>query len=235
MNNRELTAQFAELSTPLIADAALRLRLSFQLAPFGIQALIPGSRLAGRALPAKHFGSVDVFLEAMESAEAGDILVIDNNGRTDEGCIGDLTALEAQASGLAGIVVWGMHRDTPELKQIGLPIFSYGACPSGPQRLDARTDDALRIAKFGDFEVSRNDVVLADEDGCAFIAADSPAQMMKSAREIFETERKQAARIKGGHTLRQQLKFAEYLRKRSADPSYTFRRYLREIRGAIEE
>jgi 4-hydroxy-4-methyl-2-oxoglutarate aldolase len=235
LNNRELAKEFAELSTPLIADAALRLRLPFRVTPFGIQSIIPGIQLAGRALPAKHFGSVDVFLEAIESADAGDVLVIDNAGRTDEGCIGDLTALEAQASGLAGIVVWGAHRDTPQLKQIGLPIFTYGSCPSGPQRLDACTEDALRVAKFGEFEVTANDVVFADEDGCVFISAESVEPVMRNARQIAETEKKQAERIKAGDTLRQQLQFAEYLRKRSSDPAYTFRQHLRAIGGAIEE
>jgi 4-hydroxy-4-methyl-2-oxoglutarate aldolase len=235
MNNRELSEQFRELSTPLIADASLRLRVPSLIAPPGIQPVIPGHRLAGCVLPAKHFGSVDVFLEAMESSQPGDVLVIDNGGRTDEGCIGDLTALEAKASDLAGIVVWGTHRDTPELREIGLPIFSYGSCPSGPQRLDSRSEDALRVARFDAFEVTKNDVTFADDDGCIFVAAKSIEQVLRAARDIWQTERRQARRIKAGETLRQQLLLVDYLKKRSADPAYTFRQHLRDIGGAIEE
>jgi len=235
MENRALARNFAGLSTPLIADAALRLQLSILIAPPGIQPVIPGRRLAGRALPAKHFGSVDVFLEAMESASPGDVLVIDNGGRKDEGCIGDLTALEARATGLAGIVVWGTHRDTPELRQIKLPIFSYGCWPSGPQRLDPRSEDALRVARFGAINVTEKDVVFADDDGCIFVSADTVEQILKSAHAIRQTERKQASQIKRGKTLRKQLKFADYLEQRRVNPGRTLREHLREIGGAIEE
>ena len=234
-DNHWLGQKFAELSTPLIADAALRLRLSLRIAPSGIEPILAGSRLAGYALPVKHFGSVDVFLEAMAAANPGDILVIDNGGRKDEGCIGDLTVLEAQASGLGGIVVWGTHRDTPELKQIGFPVFSYGSCPSGPQRLDQRTEEALRIARFGDFEVRHGDAVFADDDGCVFITGDKIEQLLIVAREIWQTERGQAQRINAGETLREQLDFAGYLKKRSSDLDYTFRQHLRDGGGAIEE
>jgi 4-hydroxy-4-methyl-2-oxoglutarate aldolase len=216
-------------------DAALRLRLPISIAPSGIRPVAQGTRIAGRALPAKHFGSVDIFLEAMMSAEQGDVLMIDNSGRTDEGCVGDLTTLEARATGLAGIIIWGTHRDAPELKQIGLPVFSYGSCPSGPQPLDPRSEDALRVAKFGNFEGTKNDAVFGDDDGCVFVELKSAAEILKSAREIWMTERQQADRIKAGRTLGEQLKFAEYLKKRSANPAYTFRQHLREIGGAIEE
>lgn len=235
VNNRALVEKFNQLSTPLITDAALRLKIPVSIAPFRIHPVTAGMRLAGRVLPAKHFGSVDVFLEAMESSEPGDVLVIDNGGRTDEGCIGDLTALEAQAADLAGIVVWGTHRDTPELQQINLPIFSYGSCPSGPQRLDHRTDDALPVARFGACEVTRSQVVFADDDGCVFVPTNSMERLLETAHQIWQKERKQADRIKAGETLRQQLKFADYLNKRASDPNHSFREHLRKIGGEIEE
>jgi 4-hydroxy-4-methyl-2-oxoglutarate aldolase len=200
-----------------------------------IAPVIPNTRATGRVLPAKHFGSVDVFLEAIETAEPGDILVIDNADRRDEGCIGDLTALEAKAAGLAAIVVWGTHRDTPELRQIGFPIWSYGSCPSGPQRLDPRTSDALQSARFGEFEVRKSDVVFADDDGCVFIDTNSSEQILETARTIWQRERAQADAIRSGTTLRAQLRFADYLAKRAADQHYTFRQHLRKLGGAIEE
>lgn len=235
MKNQMLADSFAELSTPLVADAALRLKVPLRLAPFGVSPLIPGDRLAGRALPVRHFGSVDVFLEAMELTRPGDVLVIDNGGRKDEGCIGDLTALEAQAAGMAGIVVWGVHRDTPELRQIRFPIFSYGSFPSGPQRLDQRDEFALLSARFGTFKVLTDDAVFADDDGCLFVAMASVNELLATARKIRNKERVQAEAIRKGNTLRRQLQFSDYLAKRSIDPSYTFRQHLRTMDGAIEE
>jgi 4-hydroxy-4-methyl-2-oxoglutarate aldolase len=235
MTAKSLSRAFAQLSTPLIADAALRLRISFRIGPPGIRMVTPNQPLAGPALPVRHSGSVDVFLEAMQAAQPGDVLVIDNGGRLDEGCIGDLTALEAKNCGLAGIIVWGAHRDTPELRQIGLPIFSYGTCPSGPQRLNPRDSLALHSARFGDFVVGSDDVVFADDDGCLFVLLQHADDLLSVAREIRHRERRQAQEIKSGRSLREQLDFAQYLEKRAADPGYTFRQHLRRISGAIEE
>jgi len=235
MDNQQLNEKFSELSTPLIADACLRLKVPLRLAPHGIRPLTIAYHIAGRVLPAKHYGSVDIFLEAMERAQLSDILVIDNDGRLDEGCIGDLTVLEAQASGLAGILVWGCHRDTFELNRIGLPVFSYGTCPAGPRRLDPREAEALNTVRFGNFTVTSDDLVFADADGVLFAPAPQVEEILSTASLIWAKERGQAQDIQAGTRLRAQLRFDEYLAQRSADSSYTFRQHLRAIGGAIEE
>ena len=233
--NKQLNDAFSKLSTPLIADACIRLSIPLRIAKSGIKPVTPGSQIAGQVLPVRHYGSVDIFLEAMGNANIGDVLVIDNEGRVDEGCIGDLTVLEAKACKLAGLVVWGCHRDTAELVKIGFPVFSYGIYPAGPQRLDSRHPKALESANFGEFEVDREDVVFADDDGVVFVPQEKVEEIISIAISIWEKERRQADLILSGNRLRDQLKFEEYLDSRSTDPEYSFRKHLRKLGGAIEE
>ena len=235
MSNRNLPAEFSSLSTPLIADACLRAKVPLRVAASVIHPIVRDMRVAGRVLPARHRGSVDVFLEAMKKALPGDVMVIDNEGRTDESCVGDLTVLEARASGLAGLVVRGLHRDTDELVKIGFPVFSYGSYPAGPRRLDQRTREDLSSVQWDDFSVDSNDIVFADDDGVLFVPSSAFEKVLEAAKAISKVERRQAELIQAGKKLSEQLNFGSYLEKRNSDPSYTLRRHLRERGGAVEE
>jgi regulator of RNase E activity RraA len=235
MDHQELRRRFATLTTAHLADACIRAQVPVRCAPALLHAVVPGSRMAGRASPARHVGSVDIFLEALETAAPGDVLVVDNGGRLDESCVGDLVALEAQAAGLGGIVIWGLHRDTADVRAIGLPVFSLGAIPTGPQRLDVRPRDALESATVGDWTVARDDLVLGDDDGVLFVPAARAAEIFTLAETIRDTERRQAEQIRAGVSLRHQVHFATYLASREQTPSLTFRDHLRAVGGAIEE
>jgi regulator of RNase E activity RraA len=224
--------RFAGLTTAHIADACVRAGVPVRTVSL---TAVAAGRVAGRVLPAQHVGSVDVFLEAFGSAEEGDVLVVDNGGRRDEACVGDLVALEAKTAGVAGIVIWGLHRDTVDITAIGLPVFSLGALPTGPLRLDPQPADALSTATIGEWTVTREDVVLADEDGAIFVPADRVEELFGLAESIRDTEHQQADAIRAGRSLREQVRFADYLVARAADPSLTFRQHLRRVRGAIEE
>jgi regulator of RNase E activity RraA len=142
--------------------------------------------------------------------------------------------LEAQANSLGGIAVWGFHRDTSQLIKIGFPVFSYGAFPVGPKRAYPRGSDALTTARFGDFKLTADDVVFGDDDGVVFALLQDVEDIISLARTIAKTEKRQAENIKNGKTLSQQLKFDEYLKKRSKNSSYSFREHLLKIGGAIE-
>jgi regulator of RNase E activity RraA len=235
MLNADLVLAFESLSTAVVADACLRLGVEPGIAPSGIRSIATGSRLAGRARPVRHHGSVDVFLEAIEAAEVGDVLVIDNEGRLDEGCVGDLVALEALAAGLGGIVIWGAHRDTAELLSIDLPVFSCGSWPMGPCRHSLRSGDTFGPIRFGTATVDDGVAVLGDADGVLFLPLDRLDDLLTVARAIHVVERRQADGVQAGRPLREQLQFAAYLSRRAVDPTYTFRDHLRRIGGAIEE
>ena len=99
-------------------------------------------------------------------------------------------------------------------------------------RRDGR--DCRRRSVHGDVDRA-SDVVFADDDGCLFVSSEDVEELLVTARNIWETERRQAEGIKAGRALRAQLDFARYLEKRTADPSHTFRDHLRNIDGAIEE
>jgi regulator of RNase E activity RraA len=229
-----LRDRFEHLTTAHIADGCIRAGVEVRCAPPHLKALVPDMRLAGRVAPARHAGSVDVFLEAFERAEPGDVLVVDDGGREDESCVGDLIALEAQGAGFEGIVIWGLHRDTADIRAIGLPVFSLGSIPTGPVRVLERSPASVSPAQVGEWAVDENDLVFGDEDGVLFVPDAAAEEVLGFAETIRDTERRQAQRIREGVSLRDQVRLRDYLDRRRDDPSLTFRKHLRDVGGAVE-
>jgi 4-hydroxy-4-methyl-2-oxoglutarate aldolase len=229
----DLLAGF-DWTTPFIADACVQLSLPVRVGPVGMRCNIAGSKVRGPARPARHAGSTDVFLEAIAVSKKGEVLVIDNGGRTDEGCIGDLVVGEAFMSGIAGTICWGTHRDTAAILAFGARVWSLGTCPNGPLELRKRAATALEAANLGSVTVTTDDYVFADDDGVVVVAQADLERITTTAKDIADREGAQAVRLLKGELLRTQLDLTTYVEKRAADPDFTFRDHLRSFGGAIE-
>jgi 4-hydroxy-4-methyl-2-oxoglutarate aldolase len=83
--------------------------------------------------------------------------------------------------------------------------------------------------------VDSSDAVFADDDGVIFLPWNKLDAVLKVAESIWKVERKQAETIQAGEKLSEQFDLDKYLAKRSPDPSYTFRKHLRERGAAVEE
>jgi 4-hydroxy-4-methyl-2-oxoglutarate aldolase len=170
----------------------------------------------------------------MEQANPGEVLVIDNGGRLEEACIGDIVVLEAKAAGLTGIFVWGLHRDSKELHEIGFPVFSIGALPTGPQRLHARPPDVFSSATIGNHTVTSNDYIVADANGAIFLPEDRLQSIIEEAAAYRATEARQLKAMSEGKNYRAQTRIHEYIQKRWENPAYNFRQHLKDIAAAGE-
>ena len=227
------TAGATTVATAALSDAAVRLGIPVAVAPVTLTALLPGRPFQGPAAPVTHLGSVDVLLETIDDAPPGAVLVVDNGGRRDEACVGDLMLLEAAGAGMAGAVIWGLHRDTAQLREIGLPLFSLGAHPFGPRRVPP-AGTAMRRAFLDGVAVAPGDWIVGDDDGILVIAGGHNDELFAEAQRIQSVEGAQAERMRAGTSLRDQLDFRRYRELQSADPTLTLRRYLAETGGAIE-
>ncbi|MET7409415.1 RraA family protein [Streptomyces parvulus] len=226
-------SEYEGVPTAAIADASVRLGLPVRWAPPSLRPLLPGTPSSGPARPVTHLGSVDTILEVIAESDRGDVLVIDNGGRRDEACVGDLLVAEAALAGIAGIVLWGAHRDTAQLRRIGLPLWSLGPVASGPRRIPPAAPP-MRTAALDSVPVTVGDAVVADDDGVAFIPPTQADQVLQLAGRIQRVEAAQADLIRQGRSLRDQLDFTGYLQRRTANPSLTLRQHLEAHGSALE-
>ncbi|MGW7357737.1 RraA family protein [Streptomyces sp. NPDC054802] len=215
--------------TAALWDAGIRLGHRLTLPPLPLRPVAPGMRLAGPLRRVHHTEGVASIFEGLDEAREGDVLFIDNEGRTDEACVGDLVAIEARLAGVAGLVVWGCHRDSDELAVIRLPVFSLGPCPSSPTVRPDTGGEAERT-----FPVEAGDIAVGDSDGLVVVPVGIHSEVADVARTIVVAEQRQAEQALRGVSLREQLAWPEFQERRREDPSYTFRMHMARVGGALE-
>lgn len=100
----------------------------------------------------------------IESIEPGDVFCVDALGVPTAGIIGDILAARLKARGAVAALVDGAVRDTPYIKQVGLPVFTAAIHPAASMR-DVVPIDYDRPVNLGGAQVIPGDVILADDEG----------------------------------------------------------------------
>ena len=126
-------------------------------------------------------------LDAIDTAPAGSVYVMVLEDGLDYGAIGALMVTGMKFRGLAGAVVDGSIRDTPQIGRLQFPVFSRGVAPSttiGHYRF-AGANVPVTCAGV---RVSAGDIITADEDGVAVVARAHAAEVLKKAQDLDNTE-----------------------------------------------
>jgi 4-hydroxy-4-methyl-2-oxoglutarate aldolase len=206
MSELDLTA----LSTSGVSDALDRLGIAGQC--HGIMPLDRSFRLVGRAWTLRYGpvgedpGSVGDYIDDLGP---GDVVVLDNQSRTDATVWGDLLTTTASRRGVAGTLIDGVCRDVDRSLELGYPIFSRGNwMRTGKDRV--RVEDIGVPVSIGGIRIEPGDLVLGDGDGIVTIPAARAEEVLATAREIERAEDAIRAAIEAGRSLREARAEAGY-------------------------
>jgi RraA family protein len=205
-----IPARAWQLDAASLSDANKALRIL----PRELRPYTRGIRMVGRAVTVAAFDDLVPVLAALEHCGAGDILVVDA-GTTENAVLGELFATEAMRREMAGIVVYGLCRDTAVLAQLPLPVYALGTVPraAGATQL-AMTQQAVSL---GGIEVRPGETLIGDDDGIVVLSDAELEAALETAEAIQRREGKIRSAIQGGTSLFEQLNFAEHVENLQAE------------------
>lgn len=131
-------------------------------------------------------------IDAAKPGEVG-VIVIENG--LDVAGLGGLMGTAAKARGMAGIVIDGGLRDVPEVRSLGLTVFSRSVVPSSSVGRYATVANGVPVTCAG-VGIKPGDIIVAGEDGVVAVPQERAAEVLKRAQEIDERETKMVPLIK---------------------------------------
>ena len=186
-------AELAALGVATVHEAAGRTGV----VDLPLTRVVPGSRVAGPARTALCMPGDNTMVHALVAhARPGDVLVLTSAEPAPVAFVGDLLATQAQAQGVAGILVDGAVRDLDELAELGLPIWTRFVRAQGATKGEVGKLDVPVVV--GGVEIRPGDLVVMDCDGAVVVPADRVDEMLPAARERAERETAVRQRYRDG-------------------------------------
>ena len=173
----------------------------------GIRPVFPGIRMVGQAVTVRTYpGDWAKPVQAIDVAEPGEVVVIDAGG-SGPAIWGELATHSAVQRGLAGVVIDGALRDSPEIIDMKFPAFSRLVMPNaGEPKGFGEIGVPVTV---GNMRVEPGDWLLGDDDGVVVLPKAIAVEYANRSMDVLEKENRIREEIKEGSTLSQ---VAELLR-----------------------
>jgi len=141
-------------------------------------------------------------LDAIDAAPPGSVYVMVLEDGADYAGIGALMSTAMKFRGLAGAVVDGSIRDTPQIRRLQFPVFSRGIVPSTTVNHYRFAGVNIPVMCAG-VRVNAGDIVTADEDGVAVVPRAHAAEVLKKAQDLDYIEHSMLPFIEKYHSLKE--------------------------------
>jgi len=197
--------RLARLDCCAVSDAMDKLRLKGSVS--GLEQRASTRRIAGRVVtcrlvaaaeaPAatglpRHLGTT-----AIETAQPGDIIVVEQRTGLDAGSWGGVLSLGAKMRGIAGVIADGPVRDIDEARAYDFPVYCR-ALTARTARGRVAEVETNRAVTIGEVRVSGGDYAIADASGVVFIAAHEIDRVLDAAEHIAQREAAMAKALLAG-------------------------------------
>jgi regulator of RNase E activity RraA len=207
MTTDDFPTRLSRLDACAVSDALDKLGL--QGVVTGIQRLASSRRISGRVItvrmerddgrpPAsRHLGTT-----AIEAAEPGDVIVMEQRTGIDAACWGGNLSLGARLRQVSGVIVDGPARDIDEARDHDFPLFARCATSRTARGriVEAGTNVPITV---GDVTVNPGDYVVADGSAVVFIARGDIERVLEAAEAIAARERAMVAALREGTPISQ--------------------------------
>ena len=198
----DFLTRLAQLDSCGLSDALDRLGLPGAVT--GISRQTTTRRICGRVITVRmgraegqppastHLGTT-----AIESAEPGDIIVMEQRTGIDAACWGGNLSLGATLRQVAGVIVEGPARDIDDAREYDFPVFarSVTARTARGRIVEIATNVPITV---GDVTVHPGDFVVADGSGVVFVAHAEVDRVLDAAEAVLARERAMVAALREG-------------------------------------
>ncbi len=197
----EIVKKFEPFSTPTISDALDKFGIAGGCK--GIMPIISGVKMVGTAYTVRYIpiGAVKGTVgDYIEDVLPGDVIVLDNNGRTDCTVWGDILTVTAKMKGISGTVIDGVCRDIPTILEEKYPVFSRGKfMMTGKDRVMVEATQV--VVSIGKVQVRPGDILVGDDSGVVVVPQEMAEEVLEAATAIKEAENLIIEAVRGGLSL----------------------------------